>query len=118
MFPGPGSYNVSEATQSNRKRIAFKTLGIKSREGPMTSEPNRFLQQKDGCAPPPGTYENKVCFNKKGKFPTTYVPNINTIKIKHSQIIERKENYPGPGYYQSPSDFGIYMSSRALNDQQ
>lgn len=66
--------------------------------------------------PGPGSYENVLALNTAGRYPATYVPNTATRRITDIHTPTQSLNVPGPGAYQAPSDFGIYISSRFLRE--
>ena len=101
-----------------RKRVVFASIGQKSRlkKSESTLTENRFKQSHNppSCAPPPGTYDNVLAINSHGHYPTTYVPNVLCSTFKSRIELQKVNDNPGPGYYQNPSDFGIYVSAKVL----
>ena len=118
--PGPGAYNISDAEKSTRKRILFASIGSKhkGKYTSQTSKENLYKNIKDckNKAPGPGTYDNPLAINSQGLYPTTYVPNVITNAFVYRRDKLRINNVPGPGNYQSPSDFGIYASSKHFHN--
>ncbi len=79
--------------------------------------PNSHQTTAD-LSPGPATYNNVLAINSTGRYPTTYVPTTLTRRLKESADPTPRPGGPGPGSYQSPSDFGIYISSRFLKGVQ
>lgn len=117
LNPGPGTYNFNDADSYAKKRILFASIGYtKNQESENEQErrKNGSFTVKRLVQPGPGTYENVLAINLNGRYPTTYVPNTSTLRIKKTSCIQKENQNPGPGHYKTPSDFGIYVSSKFL----
>ena len=92
-----GKYSVSQIPNVN----SLKFDKDKSRR-------TKFIANKN---PGPGTYESKPLIGRV--FPSQYRSyEPISFALKHN-IKDSRSNYPGPGSYIIPSDFGIYQSKDA-----
>ena len=107
--PGPGEYpivvkinNTGKYPVSNINNVSSIKFGSNQRQ--------RFIY-KMSKFPGPGNYDSKPLMGKifNSKFRSYSGASI-LGKIKD---IDSRSNYPGPGSYQIPSDFGIYQSKDA-----
>ena len=72
------------------------------------SKRTKFIANKN---PGPGTYESKSLIGRI--FPSQYRSYEPISIAQRHNIKDSRSNYPGPGSYITPSDFGIYQSKDA-----
>ena len=114
-----------EANEGDKKEKPFSTITIQIRptgKYSVSQIPNvnslkfdkdksrrtKFIANKN---PGPGTYESKTLIGRV--FPSQYRSyEPISFALKHN-IKDSRSNYPGPGSYIIPSDFGIYQSKDA-----
>ena len=72
------------------------------------SKRTKFIANKN---PGPGTYESKSLIGRV--FPSQYRSYEPISIAKRHNFKDSRSNYPGPGSYITPSDFGIYQSKDA-----
>lgn len=114
---------MSEAESASRKRILFTSIGNRlgpaaRSKAPSVDKAGRSSKKALLDTPGPGTYENQLAINPAGRYPSTHVPNISTVRIRETRDPVQTNALPGPGTYFTPSDFGIYVSSRFLKELQ
>ena len=120
-----GKYYLSQIPNVNSVRMQ-KTEKEKEYEKLLashdTNDKKRLKLLENVKAPGPGDYtaydECKIKNNKYAKFPKTLMGNTFESKYRShggvtfgtsSEIKDSRNNYPGPGSYRMPSDFGIYV---------
>ena len=107
--PGPGQYPITVKINNQGKYPVSNISNISSLKFGLDKS-KRFIYKMNKF-PGPGTYDMKPLMGKifDSKFRSYSGASI-LGKIKN---IESRSNYPGPGSYVIPSDFGIYQSKDA-----
>ena len=107
--PGPGQYPITVKINNQGKYPVSNISNISSLKFGLDKS-KRFIYKMNKF-PGPGTYDVKPLMGKifDSKFRSYSGASI-LGKIKN---IESRSNYPGPGSYVIPSDFGIYQSKDA-----
>lgn len=114
-LPGPGQYPVTFALSQNGTYFLSKYK---------SSMVRNFSRLEDRCktadnrVPGPGHYDtSKIDLSPNGKYSISKILNCTTRKFDgfaaRGDIIDKKET-PGPGNYRLPSEFGHYLSKKAL----
>lgn len=117
-IPGPGKYPVTFTINETGTYFLskYKSSGVRN-----------FSKLEDRCktaenrVPGPGHYDtSKADLSPTGKYAVSKIQNCTSRKFEgfsgRGEIAERK-NTPGPGNYKLPSEFGYYISKKALKKQ-
>lgn len=118
-MPGPGQYKVATDAKYDGKLLSSQlrnSASIKFDKSP------RFIKKKIEEKPGPGTYKSITSFNGQGYCFLSTVRSSSARSIlskvknnpKHNQSNIILILAPGPGYYRIPSEFGIYVSKKAI----
>lgn len=104
-MPKTGNYVVSSWKNTKASTFAPNSL---SRFG------HRNLSTSN--LPGPGHYEPKPSLNDKGEYFVSKFQSSSSRKFGRSQrvLMKTESNFPGPGTYRAPSEFGHYESNIRL----
>ena len=127
-IPGPGEYRLPETISKNGKYFVSNLHGSGAPRIPLTTAdgqvPNRFVYHLGTKTPAPGSYADIDAINVKGQYRISRLRNTscgafgrekrNIFNLPKPGTLGSPElTGPGPGSYRLPSEFGIYVSSKA-----
>lgn len=114
---GPGDYSIPPAFQTGKPLIDSRHRNVKGVRFPPIRKPEGGENQPPKTEVPEATLCSDTKFQMNGKgtyFNSKYHNTQSSAFPKQNRSMEvRKSDRPGPGYYQAPSEFGIYVSSKA-----
>jgi hypothetical protein len=115
LTPGPGTYEHINLQPESGKFAVTKFLD--SRFCKINPKTPRFLDIKE--TPGPHTYRHGENLSRNAKYHLSHHPGQGTRAFPHcarnsfTDMKERKDKAsPGPGYYDRPSDFGVYGDAK------
>jgi hypothetical protein len=113
---GPGQYEIAPALQTHKQLFNSKHRNAKGvKFPPIVPEHGKENQRLPTDVP--GTLSSDIKFQINGKgeyFNSKYHNTMAPAFPKQARSMDiKKTNLPGPGDYPAPSEFGIYVSSKA-----
>lgn len=127
---GPGKYNVPSSFEPSKiihnskypttKSTKFAPLPLSDKENTNRNEssPTKSAREGSRSLSPALAYDTKYQLNAQGVFFNSKYKNsmCRTFSKSQQEWLRRNNGVPGPGFYQVPSDFGIYESSKINNN--
>jgi hypothetical protein len=115
LTPGPGAYEHIELEPQSGKFMVSRFSD--SRFCKINPKTPRFLSIKE--TPGPLTYREGDSLSKDAKYQLSQHWGTGTRAFPHSSrngftdwVRKRESVSPGPGFYEQPSDFGVYSDAR------
>ena len=109
VFPGPGEYGIAIKINEKGKYPVSNITNVSSMK--FGDKERKRFNYKYSPFPGPGEYDSKPLIGKI--FDSRFRSYTNGNIYGKYKIVDSRSNYPGPGSYRLPSDFGQYESKDA-----
>lgn len=113
---GPGLYKIPNTLNPTEKGFTSK---FKSTPGFRLVPPNQTKPRIKKDDSEPAFYDDRLGMNKLGIYSYSKYKNsgVKSFGKAKRNFLDTKSIVPGPGHYQMLSDFGIYQSSKLLENK-